>query len=158
MIGPGTSDGATRVVLAGAAPGTLGDATANPELEAMAAYNLFYNGATWDRLRKPNVFKDVNAVAIGSITTLWTPTTGKKFRLMGGAISASAAVSVLFEDNSAGAGNFIFRTPKLLADTPFIFVVGDGNGFLSAAVNNVLKATGSGAANLTGTLWGCEES
>jgi len=98
--------------------------------------------------------KDLNAVTITSITTVWTPASGKKFRLIGGSISVSAAMSVLFEDNSGG--NTVFRTPKLLADTPYPLEVKD-EGFLSAAANNVLKATGSAAGTITGTLWGAEE-
>ena len=101
-------------------------------------------------------FKGLSALDIGSIATAWTPASGKKFRLMGGSISVSAAGNVLFEDNAAGAGNFVFRTPKLAADTPYTFVVGN-NGKQSAAANNVLKATLSVAGTVTGTLWGTED-
>jgi hypothetical protein len=138
------------------AAAALADATANPTIPSIGALSLLFNGATWDRERTPTVFKDVSAVAIGTIATVWTPANGKKFRLMGGAISVSAAANVLFEDNAAAGANFVFRTPKLLADTPFLFTLG-GNGKLSATINNVLKATSSAAANLTGTLWGTEE-
>ena len=102
----------------------------------------------------PDTYKDVSAVAAGSIVTVWTPTSGKRVRLMGVTISVSAACNVLFEDNSAGAGNFVFRTPKLLADTPYTFDL--GNGKLLSAADNVLKATSSAAANVTGTLYGVE--
>ncbi len=102
----------------------------------------------------PDTFKDVSAVAAGSIVTVWTPASGKRVRFMGLTISVSAACSVLFEDNSAGAGNFVFRTPKLLADTPYTFDL--GNGKMLAAADNVLKATSSAAANVTGTLYGVE--
>lgn len=101
----------------------------------------------------PDVFKPQKTVAIGSIATVWTPATGKKIRLMGGCISVSAAVSILFEDNAAGTD--VFQTPKLLADTPYNFDL--GNGKVLSAVNRVLKATSSGAANLIGTLYGKEE-
>jgi hypothetical protein len=130
----------------------LADFSGNARPLAVGTYN--YNGASSDRVRTPTVFKDISAVAIGTITTLWTPAGGKKFRLMGGVLSASAAVNVLFEDNAGGA--FILRLPKLLVDTPFAFTLG-GNGFLSAAANNVLKATSSAAANITGTVYGTEE-
>jgi hypothetical protein len=96
----------------------------------------------------------LSAVSIGSIATVLTPTTGKKFRLIGGTISISAAASVLFEDNAAGTT--IYRTPKLLADTPFNFDL--YNGRVSAAVNNVLKATASASASITGTLFYTQES
>lgn len=101
------------------------------------------------------MFKDVGTVAIGSIATVLTPTTGLRYRLIGGEISVSAAASVLFEDNSAATANFIFRTPALVIATPYSFNL--GRGFLSAATNNVLKATSSAGANLVGTLFYTEE-
>lgn len=101
----------------------------------------------------PDTFKTLKAVAIGSIATVWTPASGKKVRLMGGSISVSADVSVLFEDNSAGTD--VYQTPVLTADTPYSFDL--GNGVLLSAINRVLKATSSGAANITGTLYGREE-
>ena len=96
--------------------------------------------------------KDMSAVAIGTIATVLTPTSGKKYRLLGAMFSASAACNVLFEDNAGG--NFICRTPTLAADTPFRLALGDG--YLATANNNVLKATSSAAANITGTLFYAE--
>lgn len=107
-------------------------------------------------IRIPNVFKDVSTVAAGSIVTVWTPASGQKVRFMGGTVSVSAACSLLFEDNAAGAGNFLYRTPKLLADTPYTFDL--GNGRLLAAADNVLKVTSSAAANVIGTLYGQENA
>lgn len=100
----------------------------------------------------PDTFKTLKGVAIGSIATVWTPASGKKIRLIGGSISVSAAVSVLFEDN--GAGTDVWQTPVLTANTPYNFDL--GNGKLLSAIDNVLKATSSGAANITGTLYGIE--
>jgi len=40
------------------------------------------------------------------------------------------------------------------ADTPYTFDL--GNGVALSAVDNVLKATSSAAANVTGTLYGIE--
>lgn len=121
------------------------------------SYKAGENGAEAAfRARVPDTFKDVATVAAGSIVTCWTPATGKKVRLLGGSISSSAAANVLFEDNSAAAANFVFRTPKLLADTPYTFDLGE-KGVLLSAANNVLKMTSSAAANITGTLYGCEE-
>ena len=104
----------------------------------------------------PDVYKDVNAVTITTIATVWTPAAGKRIRILGGSVSASAAMNVLFEDNAAGAGNFVWRTPALLAVTPHNFDLGP-EGKLLAAKDNVLKATGSAAGTLTGTLYGVEE-
>lgn len=99
--------------------------------------------------------KDLNAVTAVPITTAWTPASGKTIRLMGGVVSVNAVSNVLFEDNAAGAGNFVFRTPKLEADKPFAFTIPGGKR-LSAA-DRVLKMTASAAANVTGTLYGREE-
>jgi hypothetical protein len=101
----------------------------------------------------PVTFKTLKAVTVTTIATVWTPATGKKFRLMGGCISLSVAGSVLFEDNTAG--NDVYQSPVLLASTPYNFDLGDG--VLSSTINNVLKATASGAATITGTLYGIEE-
>jgi hypothetical protein len=106
-----------------------------------------------DALLVPDTFKTLKTVAIGSIATVWTPASGNKVRLMGGSISVSAAVSVLFEDNAAGTD--VFQTPVLAADTPYNFDL--GNGVLLSAIDNVLKATSSAAANIIGTLYGIEE-
>jgi hypothetical protein len=106
------------------------------------------------RLITPTKFVDMAAIAITTIATVWTPASNKKFRLMGGSFSVNAACSVLFEDN-AHPGTVI-RTPKLAADTPYAFDL--GNGILSAAANNVLKATAStGTVTITGHLYGTEE-
>jgi len=122
---------------------------------AQGANLLVFNGATWDRLRVPSTWKDLSAVTISTIATVWTPATSSKtIRFMGGVISVSAAGNVLFEDNAALA--FLFRTPKLAADTPYNFTL-PGNGRLLAAANNVLKATLSTTGTITGTLFGCEE-
>lgn len=98
----------------------------------------------------------LSAVDTVSIATVWTPATGKRIRFMGGSISCSTAINILFEDNAAAAGNFLFRTPKLLVDTPYSFSLGP-HGKSLAAVGNLLKATGSAAGLITGTLWGVEE-
>lgn len=137
------------------AAAVLADARAKPITTDVGAWLLGYNGAAGDLIRIQSFRVDMSAVTITAIATVWTPTAGKRFRLMGGSFSVSAAVSVLFEDNAAGAGNFVWRTPKLLADTPYSFDL--GNGKLSAVIDQVLKATSSAAATITGTLYGVEE-
>ena len=107
-------------------------------------------------LKIPTKRKRVNGVSIGTIATVWTPATGKVIRLLGGSISPSASVSIVFEDNAAGDGNFVWQTPKLIANAPYFFDLG-GEGHLLTDENHVLKATASGVAAITGTLYGCEE-
>lgn len=96
---------------------------------------------------------DVNAVAIGSIATVLTPSSGKRLVFLGGYIGLSANASVLFEDNSSGGGT-IFRTPLIAANTPFYFDI--GKPYVLSAADNVLKATSSAGANVTGTLFYAE--
>lgn len=121
------------------------------------AYAANVNATTGTSEAQKTEFKrcDINAASINSIATVLTPTSGKKFRLLGGAISVSSAASVLFEDNAAATANFIFRSPVLAVNTPFTFDL--GRGVASSTADNVLKATGSASANLTGTLYYTEE-
>lgn len=93
------------------------------------------------------------AVSVNSIATVLTPTSGKKYRLLGGDISVSSAASVLFEDNVAG--KTVYQSPLMATSTPFSFDLGPG--YLALAADNVLKATGSTNANITGTLYYSEE-
>ncbi len=132
-----------------------GDAISNNATNQLyvQSVNMGYNGTSWDRVRVPSVFKPQNAVAVNAETTIWTPAAGKKFRLIGVWLAASVAGNVLLRDNTAG---------------PVIAVVPSGaggsgvyvdlrNGILSAAVNNVLTATGPAASTLSGIVFGTEE-
>ncbi len=122
---------------------------------AVVAKNMVFNGASWDRLRTPNVFKLLSAVVITSETTIWTPAAGKKFRLMGFLLTQGILTgSVALRDNTGGT--IIFRIPPntiavVIPDVLF------GNGILSAAANNVLTATGASGETLDGTIFGTEE-
>jgi len=126
-----------------------------------------FNGATFDRVRVANVFKTVLATALG-LTTVWTPTAGKSFRLMGytisvaGTLAATGVELIKLVDNVVG--NLISQHQATVTITT---PTGDtqigaslNNGFLSAAANNVLKVNLS-AAMLTGgvvvNVWGTEE-
>jgi hypothetical protein len=113
-----------------------------------------FNGASWDQQRTPKVFTTLSAVAIGSEATIWTPASGKKFRLMGFVLaSGTVGGGVTLKDNTAGIT--IFIVPTLTVSSPVHAVL--GNGILSAAANNVLTATGIATETLTGTVWGTEE-
>jgi hypothetical protein len=134
------------------------DATAliqSMQVKSRLALALLFNGLTWDGQRTPVIFKTLNAVAIAAEATIWTPAAGKRFRLMGGLLSVgTAAANVVLKDNTAGATIAIL--PKAPLDTPF--VLGPmGNGILSAAINNLLTATGIATTTISGTIWGTEE-
>ena len=97
--------------------------------------------------------KALAAASLNSIATVLTPTSGKKYRLLGGDISLSAAASILFEDNAAGTT--VYQTPLMAANTPYQFDLGPG--YLSPTADNVLKGTASVNASITGTLYYSEE-
>src|SRR5262245_12815875 len=84
-----------RQVPADALTGTTG-------AEALG-YLYGFNGTTWDRMRVANVFKSVALAAGTTETTIWTPQSGKKFRLMGFCLTAGAATTLTFKDNTAGS-------------------------------------------------------
>lgn len=131
----------------------LADATANPTVPAVGTHGMVFNGATWDRQRVANVFKSQVALSVATEATWWTPTAGKKFRLMGGMFTGSVAGDYVVRDNTAGAT--IAVIPIGVAGTPFFFDL--GNGILSATINNVLTIDGPAISTASGTLFGTEE-
>ncbi len=120
----------------------------------LATVSALYNGLTWDRARTPNVFKSFNLAASSAEQTIWTPTAGKKFRLMGFVLTINTlAATVTFRDNTAGTT--IFVTAGLAGA---IVAPSDlGNGILSATINNRLTIQASAVSALVGTVWGTEE-
>lgn len=128
-----------------------------------------FNGTTFDRVRIANVFHSVIATAAGS-TAVWTPTAGKRFRLMGytisvaGTLAATGVQTIKLEDSATVIKNHLAN----VIETPSASISGGdtqigvdlGQGELSATVNNVLNinlstamATGGVAIN----VWGTEE-
>jgi hypothetical protein len=105
--------------------------------------------------RTPSTFKTVAAVSVTSGTPvgIWTPTSGKKFRIMNWCVSLSVAGAVIFKDTSATE---VFRTPLMPAGIgqcgPFM-----GNGYISLAVNNVLDIDVTSTGTVTGYVDGTEE-
>ena len=113
-----------------------------------------YNGNNlWSRLRTPNMFRPLNAVAIGAEAPIWTPAAGKKFRVMGYALVSSVAGNVVLRDNTAGA--IIAVIPSAAGGNAES--VDLGNGILSVAADNVLTAAGPASSTLSGMVWGVEE-
>ena len=119
---------------------------------ALVVASEVFNGGTWDRKRTPNVFKSLLTPSAGD-NALWTPTSGKKFRLMAWRVevtafaSAAAGSNLVVVLNDAGTdlkqwGQVWLpaasaTTPYGAYSTPWVTL---GNGILSAAANNVLNA------------------
>lgn len=116
-------------------------------------FNLDSN-ATWDRARVADTVKQVALSAGTTETTVWTPASGKKFRLMGLVLTASAQTVLTFKDNTAGT---TILTLELPANAPYTITPAVlGNGVLSAAANNVLTVTRGTLAALNGVVVGQE--
>jgi hypothetical protein len=100
-------------------------------------------------------FIPLNAVSVNAEATLWTPASGKRFRLLGYSLAqGTAAGAVIIKDNTAGTTILII--PKNTLDIPQISPP-MGKGILSAAPGNVLTGTGVATETLTGFLYGTEE-
>lgn len=130
-------------------------------------------GGGYENYRTPNTFK--SGTATSGTLALWTPAAGKRFRLMGYAISvgqnASAAsgganFAIAFNDQAASIGIVpAFYLPPTAVTTvpgqcPAIVVNLAGNGYLSAAVNNVLNIVPNATLStglLSVMVWGTEE-
>ena len=146
VIGMEDNNGLARVALAASAD-------ARPSFRVLGTGLLGYNGTNHDILRVPTIFKTVSLSAATAETTIWTPATSKKFRLMGFILTVGAASTLTFKDNTAGTTIFIARGTT---DQPIV-VPYMGNGILSAAANNVLTVTRGTSATLDGVVWGTEE-
>lgn len=125
----------------------------------------FYNPSTglYETLKALTVIKPQIATAAG-YTTVWTPTAGKKFRLLGYAVQVpSTATSAGGSDvNLADQGVNIGQLCSIGATTgAFAYSVTlPGAGYLSLAANNLLRLNLSAAFTAGGvifTAWGCEE-
>lgn len=122
--------------------------------EMVTAQLIGFNGSYSDRVRVGKVYKYIEflTLANGTDTAVWTPTAGRKFRLMGVAMSSSVANNLHLKD-----GSTIFHTSRFANNNTNTFDF--GNGYLSSAANNILyvsNATGSTAAVWV-TAWGTEE-
>lgn len=137
---------------------------------ASDAFLYAFNGTTFDRIRAANIYHNVVTAAAG-LTAVWTPTAGKKFRLMGytisvaGTIGASGPNTIQLRD---GAATVIKTHLANMIQTPTANISGGdtqigadlGQGQLSAAANNVLNVnvgTALGSGGVAVNVWGTEE-
>lgn len=137
---------------------TAGDQQGFVTGPGVVGQTMYYTGGgNWDRGRTPNIFKTIQAASItaGTPVSVWTPTSGKKFRVMGYVLSLSVAGAILFEDTTGGANEF-WRTALLAAGigvpSPNL-----GNGHLSLAANNVLYLDVTATGTVSGFIYGIEE-
>lgn len=117
--------------------------------------NSIFNGQTVSSQRSPNIYVPLNAVSVAAEATIWTPASGKRFRLMGYMLeSGTVGGNVLLKDNTGGPLKIVVpfgAANGVIPSQPM------GNGILSAAANNVLTATGTATQTLSGYVFGTEE-
>jgi hypothetical protein len=124
-------------------------------IDSGSTYPMLYNGQVLLRQRQPGVFINLTAVSVAAEATIWTPASGRRFRLMGFVLTAgTVAGNITIKDNTAGTTILVipFGTAAGTIISPPM-----GNGILSAAANNVLTATGTATQTLSGYVFGTEE-
>jgi hypothetical protein len=142
---------------AGVAPGVVTPADALTKA-ALAAFGqlqaaLAYNGTTFDIPRVVKVVKAVALTAGTTETTIWTPASGKKFRLLRLVLTVSAQSILTFKDNTAGSTILVLEPA---ANVPLSIDLGS-LGIFSATADNVLTVTRATSATLQGFVAGTEE-
>lgn len=118
-----------------------------------------YNGSGYDVLRSASIYKTLTpaSVAATTATTVWTPTSGKKVRLMNITVTSSGAGLVYVRVGTAGSGTLVVPIQFTGADTKQIDL---GNGYLASTATTFvveLYNTTAGALTLGAFAWGTEE-
>ena len=103
------------------------------------------------------VLKEIAGTAIvaGTPPTVWDPVAGKRVRLMGGSLFATAATAAILEYGAADTALGV--RIGLGANTPAVPLNLPPDGILVGAVDDVLKLDVSANATIHGFLWGYEE-
>jgi hypothetical protein len=112
-----------------------------------------FDGANLVRVWTPTVFKPQSAVSVASEATIWTPTSGKKFRWLMFQLMGDQTGLYTFKDNTAGTTIFSL---VLTANVALPYTQISASGLLSAAANNVLTCTGPASSHLSGIVAGAE--
>ncbi len=159
-------------VLVNAVAGDSGDAAVWAGSKIAAVGDYVFTGTTWDRKRGASGSRTVSASASGS-TALFTPTTGKKFRILSyvievtsnASLAAGAVLVIKLLDSAADinhAHSVFVPTTAVTTGGPSLLAlsVDLGQGILSGLANNVLNvnlsaALATGACRITAMV--CEE-
>lgn len=154
VTSPGYSINTTGPVYGYSSPA---DGEANSSTVGTGGNLKLYNGATWDRGRTPTTFKSSASTSSGN-TAVWTPTSGKKFRIMkymilvssDAATSGGARITIDLQDATTSLNLAVDVYCPAVAGTAFgngfnTGWIDLGNGKLSATINNVLNCNLSAA-------------
>lgn len=101
-----------------------------------------------------DVFKTIAEVAItaASPATVWTPASGKRFRLLGYALWSSASARFILKDDTTE----ILRHAGIVG-SPAVSSPNLGKGYLSTAAGNALKLDVTTTGTVSGYVFGTEE-
>ena len=127
-----------------------------------------YNPLTGKGETKRTLTKIIPTALISAAgnTAIWTPAAGKKFRLIGfsvvvrGDTTTAAGSLVTLLDGATTIDNVCWLATTVATQPNRWSEPLPGNGYLSAAANNILYANLSAAATAGGiyiNVWGCEE-
>lgn len=157
------ANGSVQVILytsGGSVVGTTGEGDGGSAFSACLGvtthsyeYDEDTNTYTRPRLVKTSKTAQGTAVADSADVTVWTPASGKKFRLRGLVIAASVAGRYELHDGASGRIAYV-----RLAANDSLAIEMDANGIQSALANNTLlfrNKTG-GAADMDAWAWGSE--
>lgn len=87
----------------------------------------------------------IEATSINTEATLYTPTSGKRWRIVGGQVACSVAGVATLKDNTAGTTVLVVGCDvahKMVPLSELLSRGGKGQGIFSAAANNVLTGQG----------------
>ena len=105
-----------------------------------------------------SIFKPQNAVSLAATpgTGVWTPATGKRFRLMRLLLTSSVTGNIVLTDGSGGS---VLAVIPIVTGTPAVPFDFGYLGVLSGAIDRVLYALNSAsAATISGMLEGAEQA
>lgn len=103
----------------------------------------------------PTTFPSFSVVDITSETTLWTPASGKKFRLKGFVITQTVATGDITLRDGTGGSTILVVPATPLGQS--LYVPLGAKGILSSTLNNPVTAQGASTETISGFLIGTEE-
>lgn len=117
--------------------------------------DMLHTGSGLQPIRTPKIFIPLNAVAVGAEAALWTPTAGKKFRLMGYVITQGVATGNIVLKDGTGLATILVIPAHTIGVAQISPAM--GNGILSGLADRVLTGTGVATETVSGYLFGTEE-
>lgn len=103
--------------------------------------------------RAADRFLTLSLASSAAEQTIWTPDSGKKWRLLGLHLMLGTACTLTFRDGTGGTVALVLANGVTV---PLVVDLGDF-GIISAVANNVLTVQASVASTIVGTVYGVEE-